>query len=45
MDAKALFLNDGIVADRIDLQAGGQRDGAKRVNAGAIGIVIGLGHM
>src|SRR5450830_1744435 len=26
MDAQALFLDEGVVGDRIDLQAGGQRD-------------------
>ena len=30
MDAQALFLDHRIVADRIQLQAGGQRDGPQR---------------
>src|SRR5690606_24295676 len=30
VDAEALLLDEGVVADGVDLQAGGQRDGAER---------------
>ena len=43
MDAEALFLDEGVVADRVDLQAGGKRDRPQRAVRRKRD-VVGLGH-